>query len=373
MKQHLKRCSSIAKNKIMPVLDGMVRITIKNGSGTIQASDLDLFYTGSFRTSWADMDAVLPINRLEAAYDLLGEFTIRLNGDLATCKGEKGSITLTSIPVADWIEFPEAKGDPFTINIADMTPFCGKDEMRLSMMGICIGDGYTATDAHRLVHRNGLNVKNEIVIPATMAKWGNEILLDKTNVHFVHDDYTVTGRVIDAKYPNWKGVLPTDMPFEMRIDRKAMISLLKNPTIQKQSRVTFFDQNMICENVDDQLEIKIEAPVTMVGHISLNPSLFLSVLEWIPAETAVFGLTSASRAILWQSDDALALIMPVMGESEGLPAFPDLPKEEEKTVAPIRKLTPAEEIPAEEEIEEEIEEEEEDAEDVLESLGINLD
>jgi len=58
-----------------------------------------------------------------------------------------------------------------------------------------------------------------------------KIEFNKSNTRFSFEDYTLTCRLVDAKYPNYNAVIPKDNPNLLTINRSELLSAVKRTSI----------------------------------------------------------------------------------------------------------------------------------------------
>lgn len=96
--------------------------------------------------------------------------------------------------------------------------YVSNDALRPSMTGIQVGDHITATDAHRLYFKPIEPLMESMILPAKAVKillnfgpkhWQVFCSADALHTAFLSDDGTyIITRNIDARYPDWKVVIP---------------------------------------------------------------------------------------------------------------------------------------------------------------------
>ncbi len=122
-------------------------------------------------------------------------------------------------------------------NLQKAVNFVTNDDLRPVMTGILISEHIVATDAHKLFCRPymGYNVdQSSIIIPIDVIKLLKlhkvktfELTHDQKNGQIKYNDYIITFRLIDGKYPNYKAVIPESTLFSTTVMRKQLINSLK--------------------------------------------------------------------------------------------------------------------------------------------------
>lgn len=153
-------------------------------------------------------------------------------------------------------------------HLAETICFVSNDDLRPAMTGVLCGPKMVATDAHRLVWHDISNggLKEEFILPAKTAKillaLGGEWELyagftkkDASDVHvmfFRNDGVKVICRVIDARYPDYKVVVPDikESILTLQVDRGEMMKEVKN-AMKFANRST----NMVAFHVNGKIDI----------------------------------------------------------------------------------------------------------------------
>ncbi len=220
------------------------------------------------------------------------------------------------------------------------------DELRLAMTGLfmnIVKDGLfiVATDAHKLVeyHLKGdFNVESEIgvIIPNNSCKNIESILgssetinisVNKNNAFFETDSTVIITRLIDAKYPQYKSVIPQDNSIYGIVNRKDVIGSLKRALIyanKSTNQVIFtYTGNKLDINttdIDMGKEANESLSVELLGadsfDVGYNAKFVLEMLSVIEQEKIEFKMKSRSSATIidieTDKDNTKFLLMPVM-------------------------------------------------------------
>ena len=133
------------------------------------------------------------------------------------------------------------------------------DQTRKKLMGVNVAlakDGtlsMTATDGRRLAHveygcgePGDGGAEFDVTLPtravdalyALLSKNGSQdvtVAADASGMMFTGERWTVTCKVIDERYPNWKQVVPSDVPHVATIERKPFVEALERVAIASDS------------------------------------------------------------------------------------------------------------------------------------------
>jgi DNA polymerase-3 subunit beta len=221
------------------------------------------------------------------------------------------------------------------------------DTLRPAMTGVYFelgADGLTfvATDAHRLVKYTrtdgGTPSGTGFVVPKKPLQQLRSVLpADETmlNVSFneshlfvATDKLSMSCRLIDARFPDYKAVIPKDNPYKLSIDRAAFASALRRVGIfaNKTTNQVLLDiagnsLQLSAQDVDFSYEGKETLPCSYNGEdmkIAFNAKLMYEMIQNMEGEEIFLELSTPTRAGIFrpaeegENEDLLMLLMPLM-------------------------------------------------------------
>ena len=228
------------------------------------------------------------------------------------------------------------------------TIFCtADDELRPVMNGIYFDITtedmtFVASDGHKLVRNKSYkthgNEKAAFILPkkpATILKnllpkenGDVQIGFDDRNAIFTLENYQMTCRLIEGRYPNYNSVIPQNNPHRATIDRAAFISALKRVSVFSSAASSLIklrlDMNTIQISGQD-IDFSTSAEETMMCQYEGNPmsigfksTFLIDILNNISSPEIVLELADPSRAGVIvpveqdAEEDLLMLLMPMM-------------------------------------------------------------
>lgn len=251
----------ISSNTILPILeDFLFEITDKKLS--VVATDLETVMRVQINVESNEdgrfcVPAKILLDTLKALPDQPLTFSIESNYAIEITS-DSGKY---KIPGEDPENFPkdpsDEEGNAFKMRSDALLTAINKtlfavstDDLRPAMTGVYFELGlneiqFVATDAHRLVKYRRTDVSpgetNNFIVPRKPLNVlknvlpENEDLLDisYTNNHlFVsHDNISLICRLIDARFPDYKVVIPTENPYVMTINKAAFASALRRVNV----------------------------------------------------------------------------------------------------------------------------------------------
>jgi DNA polymerase-3 subunit beta len=221
------------------------------------------------------------------------------------------------------------------------------DELRPAMTGVFFQVDFNkitfvATDAHKLVRYTVTSdveskVATSFIVPkkalnllkGSLPNGGTvSLAFNKSNAFFTIGDVQLICRLIDARYPDYNAVIPTENPNKMTITRSQFLSSLKRINIYANKTT-----NQVVLNLKDDLlgvsakdldfsnEAEEQLPCTLEGDamgIAFNAKFLIEMLNVLEGDEVRLNLSTSSRAGILQpmeqpaGEDILMLVMPVM-------------------------------------------------------------
>lgn len=230
------------------------------------------------------------------------------------------------------------------------TAFCiGTDDLRLMLTGLCFDLRqdrmvFVATDANKLVKYSRTDLKAEgegvqFIVPRkpisvlSSALIGIdevvEVCFNNVNVSFTFGNQVIVCRLIDAKYPNYEGVIPKENPNTLEIKRDELLGSIKRINIfsNKTTHQVILDKKgnqLTVLGEDKDYSNKGTEVLTCIGDgddltIGFNSKFLIEMLNSLSCEKVKLEMSQPNRAgILRPSvtdnehEEITMLVMPVM-------------------------------------------------------------
>ena len=201
---------------------------------------------------------------------------------------------------------------------------------------------FVASDGHKLVRNKTYkargNEKAAFILPkkpATLLKnllpkeTGDvQIDFDDRNAMFTLENYSMTCRLIEGRYPNYNSVIPQNNPHRATIDRAAFVSGLKRVSVFSSAASSLIklrlDMNTIQISGQD-IDFSTSAEETLMCQyegnqmsIGFKSTFLIDILNNISSQEVVMELADPSRAGVIvpveqnEDEDLLMLLMPMM-------------------------------------------------------------
>ena len=348
-----------SKNSL-PILDCFL-LELTDGTLSITASDNETTLSTSIETNEYDTDGRFAVNS-KTILDALKEIpeqplTFEVNESMEiVVKYQNGKYSLMG-QNAD--EYPQSAnlgsnavhvglGVEVLMNGINRSLFAtADDELRPLMNGIYLDITteditFVASDGHKLVRNKSYkargNEKAAFILPkkpATLLKnllpkeTGDvQIDFDDRNAMFTLENYSMTCRLIEGRYPNYNSVIPQNNPHRATIDRAAFVSALKRVSVFSSAASSLIklrlDMNTIQISGQD-IDFSTSAEETLMCQyegnqmsIGFKSTFLIDILNNISSQEVVMELADPSRAGVIvpveqnEDEDLLMLLMPMM-------------------------------------------------------------
>lgn len=221
------------------------------------------------------------------------------------------------------------------------------DDLRPAMTGVYFeldkkGVTFVATDAHRLVRFRRKDVScpksDNFIVPkkplnllkGALPDNDDELTLSYNSNHlFVnHGSTQLVCRLIDARFPDYKVVIPTDNPYKMTIGRTDFQSALRRVSIfsnkstnQVALSISGSELQLAAQDVDFSFEGNERMKCQYDGEdmqIAFNAKFLIEMLSATPSDEVKMELSTPTKAGIIkpieeeENEELLMLVMPLM-------------------------------------------------------------
>jgi DNA polymerase-3 subunit beta len=351
--------SVINSNNTLPILDNFL-FELDNNQLHVSASDLETTMSASLEiesnsTGSVAIPAKLLLDILKTFPEQPLTFTVEENNtvEISSNSGKY------AIAYAAGEEFPKAVAleDPTTTVIPSevlataigKTIFAtGNDDLRPVMSGVFFefsteGLIFVATDAHKLVKYAREDVKAsqsaEFIMPkkplnilkGILATSDAEVKVEynDSNATYSFENYVLTCRLIDGKYPNYDAVIPKENPNKLILSRVTFLNSVRRVAIfanktthQIRLKIAGTELNISAEDID--YSNKADERLTCDYHgddlqIGFNSRFLTEMLNNLTSDEIQLEMSLPNRAGILTPIDGLdegetvtMLVMPVM-------------------------------------------------------------
>ena len=335
----------------MPILGG-VRLSVSGDALEVTGTDLDLTITVSTVVSGSSDGVVVAPGRLVT--DIVralepGKVEVDADDDELRIASGRSHFTVRTHPAGDFPRLPVPTGDTVALEAAGLmealrqvTRAASNEESRPILTGVLMsaeegGLRLVATDSYRLAVRDlpGVGVLGEgqkVLVPSRAL---NELLrllsgegevslrLGAHDATFTVADVTLTTRLIEGEFPNYKSLIPASYPNRLTVGRESLLDAVRRVKLLARDATTpvrialrpngieltviTTDWGTAVEEVDAKYE---GAEMT----VAFNPNFLIEGVEAVTGdEVALDTLDALKPATLRpiDSDAYLYLLMPV--------------------------------------------------------------
>ncbi len=349
----------VVAKPIIPILNNFL-FTINDGMLSIYSTDLETTMSTSIKVDAKEnVSIAIPskttMELLKTLADQPLAFSINEEKGTVEIKYETGRFKLTAQRSDEFPKTPQLEDlNSFEIPakvlqkaVAKSVFATSSDEIRLNLTGVYLqlfknNLTFVATDANRLVRFTRNDVKpgaeDALILPKkalnllksslpsddTMVK----VSFNRQNAQFQFGEQSLTCRLIDEKYPDYKAVIPTENPNRLTVDRGDFLMAVRRVSItsnksthQIRLKMTSSELTISAEDIDFENESVEKMACSYLGddmEIGFNSKYLLEMLNNMDAAMITIELSQPNRAGVIlpaeqeTDEDILMLIMPMM-------------------------------------------------------------
>lgn len=359
---HLQAISRVINSKnSLPILD-CILIELNDGTITMTASDNETTLSTSIEVNEYEGEGKFAISSktiLEALKENPEQpmsFDINTDTMEITVKYPNGKYSMMA-QNGDEYPLPKQMGSEIVnLTMAADVMLTGinrcifataDDELRPVMNGIYFDISQqdvtlVSSDGHKLVRNKSFastgNEKAAFILPKKPSNLLKNLLpkeqgdvqicFDDKNAMFTMENYQMTCRLIEGRYPNYNSVIPQNNPHKAIVDRAIFISALKRVSVfssQASSLIKLsLKENSMTISAQD-IDFSTSAEETLICQydgkdmsIGFKSSFLIDILNNISSQNVIIELADPSRAGLIvpeeqeENEDLLMLLMPMM-------------------------------------------------------------
>lgn len=348
----------ISTNNVLPILEDFMFVLEKDKL-TIVSTDLETMMKVSMDVQSNDNGSICIQAKVLLEY-LKNLPEQPINFDINTSEfgiditSEQGKYKIVGEDAKSFPTEPQADDTTrFNMSAAELSDGIAKaiiavssDDLRPAMSGVYfeLDDNsltFVATDAHRLVRciKAGIQCpsKDKFIVPKKALNQLKNNLNHSTEVSIAYNenhlfvsgqDLHLSCRLIDAKFPDYKVVIPADNPYNLILAKADFVSALRRVSVfaNRTTNQVVLDivgnsLHLYAQDVDFSFEGNEQLPCQYNGEdmkIAFNAKLLLELILVLDGDEVLFELSTPTRAGLVkpvekkENEDLLMLLMPLM-------------------------------------------------------------
>jgi DNA polymerase-3 subunit beta len=358
LKQLLQISGVINANTVLPILEDFL-FEVDKSRLTVVATDLETVMKVQLEIEAKDsgrvcipakilMESLKNIPDQPLTFNIDKNFGIELTSDNGKYKvmGENPD-NFPKEPVADDTSSFTMSSSALVTAINKTLFAVSNDDLRPAMTGVFFemdkkGLQFVATDAHRLVRFKRTDVScpktDTMIVPrkplnllkAAMPDNEDELVISYNNNHlFVkHGTTEMSCRLIDARFPDYKVVIPVDNPYKLTVNKNDFQSALKRVSIfsnkstnQVVLNITGSELQLTAQDVDFAFEGNERMKCQYSGEdlqIAFNAKFLIEMLNASGSDELTVELSTPTKAGILkpgeqeENEELLMLVMPLM-------------------------------------------------------------
>ena len=356
-----KTLSIVEKKTTMPILNNVLIRTEKNKI-TIVATDREIGLVADYDAEILDKgDVTVSARKLYEMIREIGGDTIQFEANEShrvTVTSQKIIYKIPGLPADDFpsvvddrseLNFHKIKGELFERLIRKTSFAMSADEMRKNLNGVffeTIDDGgknklrMIATDGHRLAMANVdtegipfLRLEKGIIIPRKGLGEIRRLIENAPEEIFVGvrqgmcvirtDSTMLRVSLVDADYPDYKRVIPTEKGVLVQFDKDAILHALRRMSVISSERysgviIKLENGRMVLESANpdvgeakDEIEVDYHDKEFSVGY---NVKYLIDAIDVIAEKAVIFEIGAGMKPGVIrpaENDDYLCIVMPL--------------------------------------------------------------
>ena len=357
--KHIQQISGvISANTVLPILEDFL-FEIEKNKLTIVATDLETVMKIQMDIEARDSGKFcIPAKILQDSLKNIPEQPLTFNIDknyAVEITSDNGKYKVMGENPDNFPKEPEAdEASSFTMPSSAMVTAINKcvfatsnDELRPAMTGMFFelsktGITTVATDAHRLVRYSRLDVEcpetATFVVPKKPLNLLKNVLPnsdEKLNISYSnnhlflkHDSTEMVCRLIDARFPDYKVVIPTDNPYKLTVNKNDFQNALRRVSVfsnkstnQVALTISGSELQLAAQDVDFSFEGNERMSCQYDGEdlqIAFNAKFLIEMLSAADTNEIIVELSTPTKAGIIkptekkENEDLLMLVMPLM-------------------------------------------------------------
>ncbi len=357
--KHLQQISGVINaNTVLPILEDFL-FEIEKNKLTIVATDLETVMKIHMDIEAKDsgkvcipakilLDSLKNISEQPLTFNIDKNYSVEITSDNGKYKvmGENPD-NFPKEPVADTANSFNMPSSALVTAINKCLFAVSNDDLRPAMTGVFFelsakGITCVATDAHRLVRFSRLDVScpetATFIVPKkplnllknVLPNTDEELNVSYNSNHlFVnHGGTELVCRLIDARFPDYKVVIPTDNPYKLTVNKNDFQNALRRVSVfsnkstnQVALTITGSELQLAAQDVDFSFEGNERMACQYDGEdlqIAFNAKFLIEMLSAAETEEVVIELSTPTKAGIIkptekeENEELLMLVMPLM-------------------------------------------------------------
>lgn len=350
----------IGSNSVLGVLEDFL-FELKGNTLSLTASDLETMMRIQIEVSDAQNDGRICIpSKILTEYlknlpDQPITFTVNEQDRSIDITSDFGKYKIGGESADDFPKEPQpGEATSFSISSIGLVESINKtifavsnDTLRPAMTGVFFqldedSINFVSTDAHRLVQFNRTDIQNKVkdgfIVPKKGLQQMRSVLpaedtqltisYNSSHIFISNNNLQMSCRLVDARFPDYKAVIPTGNPYNLIINRSDLISALRRVSIfaNKTTSQVVFDivgnsLTISAQDIDFSYEGKETMTCQYTGEdmkIAFNAKLMIELINNLDGAEIQLELSTPTRAGIFRpvdktdNEDVLMLLMPLM-------------------------------------------------------------
>jgi len=255
-------------------------------------------------------------------------------------KQKRSNFKLPMYDASEYPSFPQLENlksiDINTINLINsikkITPAIDNNNPKFELNGALIDIksqkiNFVSTDTRRLAISNLENISNgeaQLIIPKKAIIEIQKLFLDdanikydETNLTLSNQNYSFFTKLLNGNFPDYERIIPKDLKYSFSIPKSILIESIKLVTsIESKIKITFSNNNILFESLDDDSESKtsvdFEINLEESFYIAVNSKYILDFLSSTNSDKVLIGFNASNLPFYLEDGNFKTIVMPIV-------------------------------------------------------------
>ena len=237
-----------------------------------------------------------------------------------------------SFPVLEDLHSLDINTIGFINSIKKITPAIDNNNPKFELNGALIDIksqkiNFAATDTRRLAVSYLENISNEstqLIIPKKAIIEIQKLFLDEasikydeTNLVVSNNNFTFFTKLLNGKFPDYERIIPKNLKYSFMLSKSVLVESIKLVTsIEAKIKITFNNDNILFESLDDDSESKTQIdaslPLEESFYIAVNSKYILDFLSSTNSEKITIGFNASNLPVYLEDKNFITIVMPIV-------------------------------------------------------------
>ncbi|MBD3840263.1 MAG: DNA polymerase III subunit beta, partial [Campylobacterales bacterium] len=137
------------------------------------------------------------------------------------------------------------------------------------------------------------------------------------NLILTNKNYSFFTKLINSKFPDYERIIPNKLKYTFTLSKSILLESIKLVTsIETKIKVTFDNDSIIFESLDDDSESKtqvdVDLPIDESFYIAFNSKYILDFLSSTNTDKITLGFNASNLPFYLEDGNFITIVMPII-------------------------------------------------------------